>query len=145
MEMQIKVEDYLSREDITERIRYRLDETIRKDAERILSNTAYGVVFDAVNKALDGKMQETIKSKVVKIINELSDFNVFRSTDAWGNPGTVGTKILNEAIEENRQAIKEKVKETIDGYDISSKIELRLEDSLEDILLTALKKGLTSN
>ena len=142
MEMQIKVEDYLSREDITEMIRYRLDDAIRKDSERILSNTAYGVVFDAVNKALDGKMQETIKSKVVKIINELSDFNVFRSTDAWGNPETVGTKILNEAIEENRQAIKEKVKETIDGYDISSKIELRLEDSLEDILLTALSKGL---
>ena len=142
MEMQIKVEDYLSKEEITEAIREQLCYAIKKDSERILSNTAYGVVFDAVNKALDGKMQETIKSKVVKIINELSDFNVFRSTDAWGNPETVGTKILNEAIEENRQAIKEKVKETIDGYDISSKIELRLEDSLEDILLTALSKGL---
>ena len=142
MEMQIKVEDYLSKEEITEMIRYRLDYAIRKDSERILSNTAYGVVFDAVNKALDGKMQETIKSKVVKIINELSDFNVFRKTDAWGNPASVGTKILNEAIEENSQAIKEKVKETIDGYDISSKIELRLEDSLEDILLTVLKNGL---
>ena len=142
MEMQIRVEDYLSKEEITEMIREQLCYAIKKDSERILSNTAYGVVLDAVNKALDGKMQETIKSKVVKIINELSDFNVFRSTDAWGNPETVGTKILNEAIEENRQAIKEKVKETIDGYDISSKIELRLEDSLEDILLTALSKGL---
>ena len=142
MEMQIRVEDYLSKEEITEAIRYRLDDAIRRDPERILSNTAYGVVFEAVNKALDGKMQETIKAKVVEIINELSDFNVFRATDAWGNPETVGTKILNEAIEENSQAIKEKVKETVDGYDISSQIELRLEDSLEDILLTALSKGL---
>ncbi len=142
MEMQIRVEDYLSKEEITEMIRYRLDDVIRKDSERILSNTAYGVVFEAVNKALDGKMQETIKAKVVEIINELSDFNVFRMKDAWGNPETVGTKILNEAIEENRQAIKEKVKEAVDGYDISSQIEVRLEDSLEDILLTALSKGL---
>ena len=142
MEMQIRVEDYLSKEEITEAIRYRLDDAIRRDSERILSNTAYGVVFEAVNKALDGKMQETIKAKVVEIINELSDFNVFRKTDAWGNPETVGTKILNEAIEENSQAIKEKVKETVDGYDISSQIELRLKDSLEDILLTALSKGL---
>ena len=142
MEMQIRVEDYLSKEEITEMIRYRLDDVIRKDSERILSNTAYGVVFEAVNKALDGKMQETIKAKVVEIINELSDFNVFRMKDAWGNPETVGTKILNEAIEENRQAIKEKVKEAVDGYDISSQIELRLEDSLEDILLTALRNGL---
>ena len=143
MEMQIRVEDYLSKEEITEMIRYRLDDVIRKDSERILSNTAYGVVFEAVDKALDGQMQETIKAKVVEIINELSDFNVFRMKDAWGNPETVGTKILNEAIEENRQAIKEKVKEAVDGYNISSQIEVRLEDSLEDILLTALSKGLT--
>ena len=142
MEMQIRVEDYLSKEEITEAIRYRLDDAIRRDSERILSNTAYGVVFEAVNKALDGKMQETIKAKVVEIINKLSNFEVFRGTDAWGNPETVGTKILNKAIEENSQAIKEKVKETVDGYDISSQIELRLEDSLEDILLTALSKGL---
>ena len=142
MEIKINVEDYLDKEEIKELISYEISKSAKNDAERILSNTAYGVVFDAVNKALDGQMQETIKAKVVEIINELSDFNVFRSTDAWGNPETVGTKILNEAIEENRQAIKEKVKETIDGYDISSKIELRLEDSLEDILLTALSKGL---
>jgi hypothetical protein len=145
MEIKINIEDYLDNEDIKELISYEISKSAKNDAERILSNTAYGVVFEAVNKALDGQMQETIKAKVVEIINELSDFNVFRATDAWGNPETVGTKILNEAIEENRQAIKEKVKETVDGYDISSQIELRLEDSLEDILLTALKKGLTSN
>jgi len=53
MKMQIRVEDYLSKEEITEMIRYQLNVAIRKDAERILSNTAYAVVFEAVDKALD--------------------------------------------------------------------------------------------
>jgi vacuolar-type H+-ATPase subunit H len=143
--MTINVEDYLSRDEIVDEIRYQIRRKVDKDAERILSNTAYDVVFEAVNKALDGKMQETIKNKVLVIINELNDFNVFRSADAWGSPQTVGMKVLNEAIEENRPAIKERVRELVNRYDINSRIEQRIDDSLEDIILTVLKDGLNHN
>jgi hypothetical protein len=142
MEMQIRVEDYLSKEEITEMIRYRLDDVIRKDSERILSNTAYGVVFEAVDKALDGQMQETIKTKVIEIIGNLSNFELFREKNAYGDPQSFGMAVLNNAIEENRPVIKARVKEVVDNFDINKIIEERLDSSLEDILLTALRNGL---
>lgn len=140
--MEIRIEDYLSKEEITEMIRYRLNDAIRKDSERILSNTAYGVVFDAVNKALDGQMQETIKAKVVEIIGKLSNFEIFRKKNAFGDPESFGMTVLNDALEENRPVIKARVKEVVENFDINKIIEERLEDSLEDILLTVLSKGL---
>ena len=142
MEMKINVEDYLSREDIVETIREQLCYAIKKDSERILSNTAYGVVFEAVDKALDGQMQETIKTKVIEIIGKLSNFELFREKNAYGDPQSFGMAVLNNAIEENRPVIKARVKEVVDNFDINKIIEERLDSSLEDILLTALRNGL---
>lgn len=145
MEMQIKVEDYLSREDITEMIRYRLNEAIRKDAERILSNTAYSVVFEAVDKALDNKAKDIIKEKVLECINNLSEFYVFRRADAWDKKASVGQEIVDKALVDNTSEIYNRVKNVIANINIEGEIEGRVNDSLEDILLTALKKGLASN
>ena len=145
MEMQIKVEDYLSREEITEMIRYRLDETIRKDAERILSNTAYAVVFEAVDKSLDNKAKDIIKEKTLDIINNLSDFCLFRRADAWGGKASVGQEVVDKALVDNTATIYKRVESIIAELNIEDRITQRVDDSLEDILLTALKKGLTSN
>jgi hypothetical protein len=143
MEMQIKVEDYLSREDITEMIRYRLDEAIRKDAERILSNTAYAVVFEAVDKALDNEAKDIIKEKTLDIINKLSEFCLFRRADALGGKASVGQEILNKALVDNTATIYKRVESIIAELNIEDRITQRVDDSLEDILLTVLKKGLS--
>ena len=142
MEMQIRVEDYLSKEEITEMIRYRLDDVIRKDSERILSNTAYGVVFDAVDKALDNKAKDIIKEKVLDCVNELSAFDVFRSANVWDNEASVGRDIIDKALVDNTSAIYKRVEGVINNLDIEGKIEERIEDSLKDILLIALRNGL---
>lgn len=145
MEMKITIEEYLDREDITEMIRYRLDETIRKDAERILSNTAYSVVFEAVDKALDNKAKDIIKEKTLDIINNLSDFCLFRRADDWGGKASVGQEIVDKALVDNTATIYKRVESIIAELNIEDRITQRVDDSLEDILLTALKKGLTSN
>jgi hypothetical protein len=145
VEMTITIEDYLSKEEIVEEIKFQIQKKVNKDAERILSNTAYGVVFEAVDKALDGKMQETIKTKVIEIIGKLSSFELFREKNAYGDPQSFGMAVLNNAIEENRPVIKARVKEVVDNFDINKIIEERLDSSLEDILLTVLKDGLNHN
>ena len=142
MEMQIRVEDYLSKEEITEMIREQLCYAIKKDSERILSNTAYSVVFDAVDKALDNKAKDIIKEKVLDCVNELSEFYVFRSANAWDNEASVGRNIIDKALVDNTSAIYKRVEGVINNLDIEGKIEERIEDSLEDILLTALRNGL---
>lgn len=142
MEMQITVEDYLSREDITEMIRCRLNEAIRKDAERILSNTAYAVVFEAVDKALDDKAKDIIKEKTLDIINRLSEFCLFRRADAFGGKASVGQEIIDKALVDNTAAIYKRVESMIAELNIEGRITQRVDDSLEDILLTVLKNGL---
>lgn len=84
MEIKINIEDYLDKEEIKELISYEISKSAKNDAERILSNTAYSVVFDAVDKALDNKAKDIIKEKTLDIINNLSDFCLFRRADAWG-------------------------------------------------------------
>ena len=143
--MEIRIDEYLSKDEIVETIRYRLDDVIRKDAERILSNTAYAVVFEAVDKALDNKAKDIIKEKVLDCINNLSEFDVFRRANAWDKESSVGQEIVDNALFDNTSEIYGRVKSAIDSINIEGKIEEKIEDSLEDILLTALKKGLTSN
>lgn len=141
--MEIRIDEYLSKDEIVETIRYRLDDVIRKDAERILSNTAYAVVFEAVDKALDNKAKDIIKEKVLDCINNLSEFDVFRRANAWDKESSVGQEIVDNALVDNTSEIYGRVKSAIDSINIEGKIEEKIEDSLEDILLTALKKGLS--
>jgi hypothetical protein len=145
MEIKINVEDYLDKEEIKELISYEISKSAKNDAERILSNTAYGVVFDAVDKALDNKAKDIIKEKVLDCINNLSEFDVFRRANAWDKESSVGQEIVDNALVDNTSEIYGRVKSAIDSINIEGKIEEKIEDSLEDILLTALKKGLTSN
>lgn len=145
MEIKINVEDYLDKEEIKELISYEISKSAKNDAERILSNTAYAVVFEAVDKALDNKAKDIIKEKTLDIINNLSDFCLFRRADAWGGKASVGQEIVDKALVDNTSEIYGRVKSVIDSINIEGKVEEKIEDSLEDILLTALKKGLTSN
>ena len=142
MEMQINVEDYLSKEEITEMIRYQLNVAIRKDAERILSNTAYAVVFEAVDKALDNKAKDIIKEKTLDLINNLSAFFLFRRADDWGGKSSVGQEIIDKALVDNTATIYKRVESIIAELNIEDRITQRVDDSLEDILLTVLKNGL---
>ena len=145
MEIKINVEDYLDREEIKELISYEISKSAKNDAERILSNTAYGVVFEAVDKALDSSMQEIITQKVLKIIDGLSEFCVFRDLDvSYGRQeASLGYKMINSALTENKKLLDDKVYNLLTGYDIDNRIKNRIEDSLEDIILDVLKKGLT--
>jgi hypothetical protein len=145
MEIKINVEDYLDKEEIKELISYEISKSAKNDAERILSNTAYGVVFEAVDKALDNNAKDIIKEKVLDCINNLSEFDVFRRANAWDKESSVGQEIVDKALVDNTSEIYGRVKSAIDSINIEGKIEEKIEDSLEDILLTALKKGLTSN
>jgi hypothetical protein len=145
MEIKINVEDYLDKEEIKELISYEISKSAKNDAERILSNTAYAIVFEAVDKALDNNAKDIIKEKVLDCINNLSEFDVFRRANAWDKESSVGQEIVDNALVDNTSEIYGRVKSAIDSINIEGKIEEKIEDSLEDILLTALKKGLTSN
>ena len=143
MEIKINVEDYLDKEEIKELISYEISKSAKNDAERILSNTAYAVVFEAVDKALDNKAKDIIKEKTLDIINKLSDFCLFRRADAWGGKASVGQEVVDKALVDNTATIYKRVESIIAELNIEDRITQRVDDSLEDILLTVLKNGLS--
>ena len=123
--MEISFKDYLSHEDIKEIVSDELRLQIRQhfkneeNAKRLLSNLAYHIVSEEVNKIVPNYEQELV-DKVVSLIRDkksvgftLFDFDLYGS----GRSKSLGAKIVEQTIKENEQLIKDKVIETIQNRD----------------------------
>lgn len=122
--MEINIIDYLSQEEIKEIVSDELRVQIRQhfkneeNARRLLSNLTYQIVTDEVDKIVPNHKEELV-SKVVELISKkdlsyhLFDFDTYGS----GKARSLGAKIMEEAVRENKQLIKDKVVETIQNRD----------------------------
>ena len=88
--MDIKIEDYLSKEEIKEICKDALYRKIREDMRRlnvndIIANISYAEVAAMVDAYVgeDDFCKKEIPKKVHKVIDELSTYTVFRKADAW--------------------------------------------------------------
>lgn len=140
--MEINIENYLSEETIKDMISEELRVVIKRDTERILTNMAFYVVFKAVDEALDDSAKEFIKAKAISIINDLSSFCVFRKKDAWEKEDSIAYKTLQEAMNENKGLIKQKVCEAIENRDYEKDIEQSM-DYISEGLFEIMRKGLS--
>lgn len=115
--MNINFEDYLSDSEMQDIIREEFRNIARQkakdDFERILSNIAYNMVWDAVEECFDENAKEYLKEKVKSIISNMTDFEVFRTPNAWGRPANSPYETLCNAVKENKELLDEKVKESI--------------------------------
>jgi hypothetical protein len=124
--MYIKIEDHLSPQEIKEIVideaRNRIRELFKdeKNTNRILSNISYEIVFDEVDKIIPNS-KEVIKNQMVKILENPSSFTVFREKDEWRKE-SLATSFIHEAVKENKDLLKSKVKETIINKDYSKEI-----------------------
>ena len=125
--MEIKIESYLSHDEIKEIVVDELRNNIRnifvdeKNTERILSNLSYKIVYDEIDKTFP-ESREFIKDKTLQVIRGLKNYSVFRYRWNDGSPESLGAKYIDEAVKENKDLIVDKVKETIENHDYSSKI-----------------------
>jgi hypothetical protein len=120
--MELRIEDYLSEEEIREiakeEVIRQVREAIRKDdLDRIISNSAYKFIWKAVDEQIDDDLIDIIKDKTIKIINELSNYCVFRQRDAWQNEDSKAYTYMQQAIEDNKEIIFNKVKEIMMDID----------------------------
>jgi hypothetical protein len=141
--MELNIADYLPDSELKDIIIEEIRSQISKDAERILNNAAYHVVFKAVDEALDHQTQEIIQNKVVEIINKLSEFSVFRKADAWSKEDSVAYKELQLAMLANTDLIHQKVKAVIENKNYEEDLRTN-SDYFADIILEAIKKGLAN-
>lgn len=140
--MEINVEDYLDRDEIKDIIKNQIRYIVERDAERLLTNSAYYVVFKAVDEALDNSAKEFIKAKAIAIINELSEYSVFRKKDAWEKEDSIAYQILQEAMNENKDLIKQKVREAIENRDYERDIQNSM-DYISEGLFEIMRRGLS--
>jgi hypothetical protein len=125
--MEIKIENYLNHEEIKEVVIDELRLQIKKhfsneeNANRLLINLSYAIVKEEVDKIVPNH-QEFLVKKVAEIINSKSStsFCVF-DFDSYGSGRnkSLGAKIVEETISENKQLIKDKVIESIVNKDYS--------------------------
>lgn len=120
-EITINISDYLSEDEMKEIAREKFGEIIERQfsdenqTERIISNTAYGMVFKRVDEVFGGKaeLEKMILEKVIEQINKLSSFHIFRHEDVWGRATSPAEKIIHQAVADNAELISAGVSEAL--------------------------------
>ena len=113
MKINVNINDYLSNDEIKEVIKGELREIIRRrssnDIERIITNSAYDVVWSAVDEAFDGESLSILKDKVIGVIGEMSSFTVFRKPDAWNRAENTPYSELMKVVKSNSHLLENAV------------------------------------
>ena len=142
-ELTINVDDYLSEPDkrriVTDAFSAAAAAHAQKDFERIISNSAYYLVGEIVDQHFDGNMVATLKDKAISVINNLSSTTVFSPPNAWDREASKGWQQMQQAIEDLKPMIHQRVGDIIADYDHSA-----LRDLIETQVGEAILKKLTA-
>lgn len=150
--MDIKIEDYLSEEEIKEICKEALYQKIREDMSKlnvndIIANVSYAEVAAMVDTYVgeDDFCKKEIPKKVHRVIDELSTYTVFRKADAWERKNSIAYDIMEEECRASRPLIKARVEQIINEYSFPQlerdEIMYTIADVLTDRLLPEKEEG----
>ena len=137
--MEINFKDYLSDDEVKEIVQDELRIQVRKffsgteeNTQRLLSNLAYSIVRDEVDKIVPNYEEELV-NKVAELVKskELS-FHVFNYHYSTNAPTSFGSKVIEQTVKENQQLIKDKVVKTIQEADYSEQALMKFESLADD-------------
>lgn len=125
--MEIKLEDYITEEEKKEIIISQFKEDISKmfggdeysttgkDRDRIIKNSVAHWITEYIEKTLTEEDKNIIKENVMNTIRSKNDlsFYIFQKPDVWDRTEYTAYKIIQTAVKENEQFIKDKVTESI--------------------------------
>lgn len=135
--MNININDYLSEDEKKEiaiaAFRKECTKRTKDDFERIITNSAYDVVWSQMDEFCDKSIIAKLKNKIRSIIDDLTEFNVFRKPDAWGRETNAPYVILTDCVMDNRELLSEKVQKAI--HQLPNK-------EMRPVVLEAMKKAI---
>jgi hypothetical protein len=138
--MEINIEDYLSKDEIRGIVKDEFADALRKkfsddeNMERILSNTAYTMLQDEIENVVPS-FKNVIKDKVRKVVTSLSSYRYLVFVDNMFGKKSLGTKYLEEAINENKDEIQKQVIKSIKEHNYTEEVSnelLHVVDNLTD-------------
>lgn len=132
MNIEINISDYLSEEEIKEEckqaIRDLIYNTYKNETciDRLISNLSYEFLFKQISKCIDKDAETLIKNEVIELLKNGTSikYELFRKPNAWDREASVGYKILQQAIKDSENLIREKVTEAINDYDFGNSQEI---------------------
>ena len=107
-----------------------------KELERFLTNAAYNIVWKMVDEVMDNKVEEILRDKVIKIINELTVFSIFKAPTNWDRESNANYELLRKIVKENRYLLEDKVKRTI----VESDFQYEIAKDIGEAILSKLSK-----
>jgi hypothetical protein len=111
--MPVNIEEYLSEGEMKniarEAFTAHCAEVFRKDHERIFGNVAHKMVWDEVDKLVDGDITEAIAKRVAEIIPQISEYTVFRAKGIYDREESPGQTALRAAVNRHAATLGERV------------------------------------
>lgn len=144
--MDIDISDYFDYDEVKSIVKCAIESEARHqvkmkrdlDFERIFNNSAYHIVFEEMDKAVDYDVKEMIKTKVLEVLNTTGSFGLFRRKDAWEKEDSVAYLHLQKCVEEHKNIIEEKVKTQLSQIDTEYLMDL-INNTVYNILDKRLK------
>ena len=142
----MNIEEYLTGSEIQDICRDEIRKQVGKhlcdqnNLQRIISNQAYEIVYKMVDESIDGGLEQLLKGKVIKIVDNLSEFNVFKTPDAWSRETHSAYNILKKAIDSESDNIKRIVSENVESQALAA-----LKSDLNDYIVDAVKDLFVNN
>lgn len=138
--MEIRIENYLSDSDIREICQDELRNQVSKyfaneeNAKRLLSNLSYHIIKEEINKIVPNYEEELI-TKVSSLISKDVSYSLF-DFDKYGSGRnkSLAAQIVERAVKENEQLIKDKVVEAIQNRDYSEEALIKLENLSDEFI-----------
>ena len=128
METTIKIEDYLTKEEISDICKEEVASKIREQLKYlqpsdVLSNVSYKIVFKKVEEILqksEEEMNKIIEDKVIDILNKFSSYEVFRyKENGYGyRKDSLATIYLKQSVENNKDLIDSRVKALLEDFNV---------------------------
>lgn len=143
--MEIKIEEYLTSDEIKEVCEEALYQKVREDMRNlnvndIIANISYSEVAAMVDTFVgeDDFCKREIPKKVRNIIENLSSYSVFRVADAWERKNSVAYDILEEECRASRPLIKKRVEQIVNEYNFPQLERDEIMYTIADILTDRL-------
>lgn len=142
-EITINIDDYMTPEDIKVECMAAVRQAVfnlygRNESEirRLITNLSYEFIFKAVSDCIGESAEALIVNKVRELLEKDDSsikFNLWRKKDVYENYESPAITILNKAIKDNEQMIRNKVMEHIDTFDFGD-VKTAMYEGLETIL-----------
>lgn len=133
MKTTIDVEDFLSesemkhiaREVFENRLNQKMQE--KGDIERIITNSAYSVVWSAIEDSFDEDAVVKLSDKVKELLSDMELFNVFQKPTAWDRSSNYPYDVLVQSVKDNKNLLDNVIQEGMMSLTKKQKSELALE------------------